>query len=1055
MRGAVAALGLVLAGWPLAAVGQTVISPDVGAARGLGTTVGQTGVTYTIAGGTRAGGNLFHSFSQFDLGAGDTARWVGGGDAAAVNNVINRVTGGQASRINGTIDSTALPNATFYFVNPAGIVFGPGAQVNVPSVAHFSTAGELRFANGDRFAIATPNGSTLSVATPESWGFLGGQGSISISGVGPDLQDIGPAVAAPETTLTFAAANLSIDDSEILTRGLDLTAVGGGAATVRFANPLATRGGGSIQISSSLLGAVDSSVGARSLRVNGGALDIQTSGLFSSGDLFVQASERIDGIATSFQVASFTGQAAGTIVIRTPSIFLDTAKLIAGAIDDGSPGSILVETGDLLFVNSEVVNDAADGVGAEPGAILLRSTGDLVLLDTAVRSNATGAADGGVILIEGRDVEITGAGASVESDTFGFATGDAGLVTVTADTLFMSAVGSITSTSSSEGAGGDVLVTVRDLLRMQSESAIRSDARDTGDAGSVTIVAGRIEMVDQASITSEAVSGTGDAGKVSITTGKLFMSDAIISSRSRGGGEGGDIFIDADDIVLDGAGRDFTAITAETLVSGDAGEVFIQADTMILRAGGRITSDARGLGNAGNIAVVAKDLLLEPGGQIASDSYGEGDAGDVVIAADKLVVDGGGFEATYISSDAVLGGGDAGTVSIVSKSILVDNGGSISSDTYSSGRGGDLVISADVLNVRNFGEIRSQTRSEGDAGSVNIEAKTITLEGGGNILSEAIGRNADGRAGSVILVADNLTVGDGGSISTSTAGAGDAGEVAIEAKTLTVDGGRIASSAEVGATGSANALFLTAETLRVVNSGAVSTLSTNPNPAGLITIATGELRVDGLGSIIGSENQSGNPGFGGLMGPGGDAGTVLIDAANLTISNGGRISTNSFAGAAGGIGITINRPGLFVLEGAEAPGVIQTSSGPGTGGAITIVDPLAIISNGGRILALGQQRGANVVIQSRYFINSTDRLNVVDVDGDFRLQTGLYDVSSGTVSRDLSVLDASKVLRGQCPAARSTGAVSQLITRPVGPYAREAQPVAPSQPAETPVGGCR
>jgi hypothetical protein len=49
----------------------------------------------------------------------------------------------------------------------------------------------------------------------------------------------------------------------------------------------------------------------------------------------------------------------------------------------------------------------------------------------------------------------------------------------------------------------------------------------------------------------------------------------------------------------------------------------------------------------------------------------------------------------------------------------------------------------------------------------------------------------------------------------------------------------------------------------------------------------------------------------------------------------------------------------------------------------------------------------------------------------------LYDVSSGTVARDLSVLDASKVLRGQCPAARSTGAVSHLITRPVGPYARE------------------
>lgn len=179
----------------------------------------------------------------------------------------------------------------------------------------------------------------------------------------------------------------------------------------------------------------------------------------------------------------------------------------------------------------------------------------------------------------------------------------------------------------------------------------------------------------------------------------------------------------------------------------------------------------------------------------------------------------------------------------------------------------------------------------------------------------------------------------------------------------------------------------------------------------------------------------------------GDAGAVSIVADTLTVANGGRITTNSFAGAAGEINVRIERPGLLVLKGAIAPGVIQTSSGAGTGGKITIADPLAIISNGGSIQALGQQRGANVVIQSRYFINSTDRANTVEVDGDIQLQTGLYDVSSGTVSRDLSVLDASKVLRGQCPAARSTGAVSQLITRPVGPYVRE-----PAASASPPAG---
>ena len=176
MRGGVwLAFGLLAC--PMIAFGQsTVITPDVGATRGLGTTATQFGNVVTIDGGALAGGNLFHSFAQFSVGTGDIARWVrAAGGTAGVSNVINRVTGGQVSQIAGALDSTAFPNASFFFINPAGIVFGPGAQVNVPAAAYFSTAGELRFAGGARFAVATSNGSTLSVAAPESFGFVGGR----------------------------------------------------------------------------------------------------------------------------------------------------------------------------------------------------------------------------------------------------------------------------------------------------------------------------------------------------------------------------------------------------------------------------------------------------------------------------------------------------------------------------------------------------------------------------------------------------------------------------------------------------------------------------------------------------------------------------------------------------------------------------------------------------------------------------------------------------------------------------------------------------------------
>jgi filamentous hemagglutinin family protein len=154
----------------------------------LNTSVDRAGNIYTIDGGTLAGTNLFHSFAAFDLAGGDVAQWVhSAGDPAAISNVVNRVTGGDASHIFGTIDSTAIPNADFYFINPAGIVFGATAQVNVPAAAHFSTASELRFASGPAFQTAAPDGSTLSVAAPAAFGFIGGEGAILVQDAGSDF----------------------------------------------------------------------------------------------------------------------------------------------------------------------------------------------------------------------------------------------------------------------------------------------------------------------------------------------------------------------------------------------------------------------------------------------------------------------------------------------------------------------------------------------------------------------------------------------------------------------------------------------------------------------------------------------------------------------------------------------------------------------------------------------------------------------------------------------------------------------------------------------------
>src|SRR5688572_32469198 len=77
---------------------MTTITPD----RTLGTEVNQNGKVQEITGGTRpdAGPNLFHSFDRFNVGTGGTAHFIG---KPGIDHIIGRVTGPEASRIDGTV----------------------------------------------------------------------------------------------------------------------------------------------------------------------------------------------------------------------------------------------------------------------------------------------------------------------------------------------------------------------------------------------------------------------------------------------------------------------------------------------------------------------------------------------------------------------------------------------------------------------------------------------------------------------------------------------------------------------------------------------------------------------------------------------------------------------------------------------------------------------------------------------------------------------------------------------------------------------------------------
>jgi len=192
-------------------------------ANGLKTFTETVGNRIDIKGGTSAGENLFHSFSQFNLGANDIANFVPHSEATTV---ISRVTDAQ-SRIAGTIQAIGWSN--FYFVNPRGIVFESSARLNVSGSAYFSTAQNVRFVDGGFFNTRSAESRSLLSSYPvSSFGFTSsGAAAITISG--------NNLAVGSQKTLSVIGGPVTIDGAQLKAPGgtVQVASVGyGGEVTI-------------------------------------------------------------------------------------------------------------------------------------------------------------------------------------------------------------------------------------------------------------------------------------------------------------------------------------------------------------------------------------------------------------------------------------------------------------------------------------------------------------------------------------------------------------------------------------------------------------------------------------------------------------------------------------------------------------------------------------------------------------------------------------------------------------------------------------------------------
>ncbi|WP_071190349.1 filamentous hemagglutinin N-terminal domain-containing protein [Trichormus sp. NMC-1] len=687
-----------------------------------------------ITGGAQRGSSLFHSFSEFNVNNGQRVYFS---NPTGIANIFSRVTGNNVSNILGTLGVNGTAN--LYLLNPKGIIFGKNAQLDIQGAFFTTTANSFTFSDGSKFSATNPQMPLLTMSVPSGVQFGSQPGNISSEGnlsVGKDL--------------TLSARNLKLQGKlkargDLTLEAKDMISLNGGIVETRIAGKIGNVG--TIKITT------------RNLSVtNGGYINNTTYGKGNAGDILIEASDTI----------SFDGAGIQNGELKPSGLFNTVAEKAVG-----NGGNVKITTHNLSVTNGAVINSSTYGKG-----------------------------NAGDILIEANDT-VSFKGLSI-NDEFGLlnevregAVGKGGNVNIKTRNLFVTNYAQISASTSGQGNAGNIIIKASDTASFDTGFLLNAVAeKAVGNGGIIDITATDISLKSQGLISNAVIAGgKGDGGSINIKTGSLSLIDGarIDASMAGTGNDVGDIFIQADNILLQGLPNQdisnntgiFTVIQQGGKLSSpkESGSITLKTDKLIIKDNAVLSVDTYGEGNAGDVIVDAKQIELSKGGRIISvvRENGQGNGGNITVKTDNLTaINEGRVSASSLSI------GNAGNITIKAKDALtLQTLGRISSSVRQNGKGkaGEIHITSPNINLssRALIEVNNQnTDQSSSAGTMTLETNFLKLDN-----ASITAKNASGNGGDIEITTQNLLLRRNSQIS-STAGSenniGNGGKISINAK---------------------------------------------------------------------------------------------------------------------------------------------------------------------------------------------------------------------------------------------------------------------------------